>query len=87
MGTGVFLMVVGAILAFAVKDDLPNLNLHITGLILMIAGAALIGLARHREQHEKVTTVREESEDPDTPSHEVEETVRERGGNDRRPPD
>ena len=83
MGTGVFLMVVGAILAFAVDDNVPHINLGVTGLILMIAGAAVIAHARYNEQREKVVTVREESQDPDTAPHVVEEVVRERGRTDR----
>ena len=85
MGTGVFLMVVGAILAFAVDDDVPNINLGVTGLILMIAGAVVIAHARYNEQREKVVTLREESEDPHTAPRVVEEVVRERGRTDDRP--
>jgi Domain of unknown function (DUF6458) len=83
VGTGVFLMVVGAILAFAVDDNVPNINIGVTGVILMIAGAALIAHARWEEQREKVVTLRDDSADPSTPPHVVEEVVRERGRTDR----
>lgn len=38
IGASVFLLAVGAILAFAVNATVPNANLDIIGLILMIAG-------------------------------------------------
>lgn len=56
MGGGMFLMVVGAILAFAVDDDLPGIDLHVTGLILMLAGAAAIAWARRGSERERVVT-------------------------------
>ena len=44
MGTGfsVFLIAVGAVLAFAVNAAVPNVDLVLVGVILMVAGA--IGL-------------------------------------------
>jgi membrane protein implicated in regulation of membrane protease activity len=77
MGTGVFLLVVGAILAFAVKDDLPGINLGITGVILMIAGAALVAHSRYADEREKRVTLREESPDSDQPRV-IEEVIKER---------
>jgi hypothetical protein len=77
MGTGVFLLVVGAILAFAVKDDVPGINLTITGLILMIAGAALVAHSRYSGEREKRVTLREESPDEDRPRV-IEEIIKER---------
>jgi putative Mn2+ efflux pump MntP len=75
MGPGIFLMVVGALLAFAVEDHVPNLNLPVAGVILMIAGAVLIV---HDQRTSRKTFVRrEESTDPDEPTHIVEETVEE----------
>ena len=38
MGTGLFLVAVGAILRYAVKDDWDAVNLETVGLILMIVG-------------------------------------------------
>ena len=43
IGVSVFLLAVGAILAFAVTDTLSGVDLTIVGYILMVAG--LIGLA------------------------------------------
>ena len=77
MGTGVFLLVIGAILAFAVKDDVPGINLGVTGVILMIAGAGLVVHARYADEREKRVTLREQG--PDLPeAHVVEEIVKER---------
>lgn len=42
IGVSVFLLAVGAILAFAVNASVPNANLDMIGLILMVAGG--IGL-------------------------------------------
>jgi Domain of unknown function (DUF6458) len=39
MGTGLFLLAVGAILRYAVNDEWEAVNLETVGLILMIAGA------------------------------------------------
>ena len=38
MGTGLFLVAVGAILRYAVKDDWDAVNLETVGLILMVVG-------------------------------------------------
>jgi hypothetical protein len=42
IGASVFLLALGAILAFAVEADLAGVNIQTIGIILMIAGA--IGL-------------------------------------------
>jgi hypothetical protein len=39
MGTGILLLAVGAILRYAVNDDIKDIDLQTVGLILMIAGA------------------------------------------------
>ena len=92
MGGGMFLLVVGAILAFAVDDDIPGINLNVTGLILMLAGAAAIAWARHGSERERVVTTTDTGPldgrgvaDPlagvpePTAQHVVHEVVRERG--------
>ncbi len=78
MGAGVFLLVVGAILAFAIDDDVPGINLGVAGLILMLAGAAVIAHARHGAQRERVVRRVEEHTDPTEPPQVVEEIIRER---------
>lgn len=42
IGSGVFLLEVGAILAFAVEYDVAGIDLSVVGWILMIAGALAI---------------------------------------------
>ncbi len=39
LGAGIFLLAVGAILAFAVNVEVPGIDLTTVGYILMIAGA------------------------------------------------
>ena len=78
MGAGLALVIVGALLTFAVKDDMPGLNLGVAGVILMIAGAAVIAHARGTAQQERVVTKREESSDPARPTNVVQEITRER---------
>jgi hypothetical protein len=39
MGTGVLLVAIGAILRYAVNDEIDSIDLETVGLILMIAGA------------------------------------------------
>ncbi|MER7251059.1 DUF6458 family protein [Kribbella sp. NPDC000426] len=45
IGVGIFLMVVGAVLAFAVRDTWDAVNLQVVGYILMLAGLAGILLS------------------------------------------
>jgi len=77
MGAGLVLVVVGALLTFAVEDHVPNLNLKVAGLILMIAGGVVIAHARATEGKQRTVTVVDESTDPEVPTHTVEETIRE----------
>jgi hypothetical protein len=75
----VALVVIGAIFAFAVRKELPGIDIQVVGLILMVAGAAVIAHARYgRIREEKVTRV-EEPQDPTMPTHSVvtEKTERE----------
>ena len=78
MGSGLFVFVVGALLAFAVEDHVPDINLGVAGLILMVAGAVVIWHAWVTEQGEKTVTRREVSSDPGSPMRVVQENVRER---------
>jgi hypothetical protein len=45
IGVGIFLMVVGAILAFAVRDSWDAVDLTAVGYILIVAGIAGIALS------------------------------------------
>ena len=47
IGAGIFLITLGAILAFAVRDDSGRLDLNVVGVIVMLAGAAGIWLSYH----------------------------------------
>ena len=38
VGVGIFLMVLGAILAFAVRTDVPGINVNTLGVILLLIG-------------------------------------------------
>jgi len=58
VGPGLFLLVVGAILAFGVTDHLDNVNLGVVGLILMVAGAATIANARRTAVRERIVVER-----------------------------
>jgi len=40
IGVGIFLIVVGAIITFALNVTVAGLNLHVVGWILMLAGVA-----------------------------------------------
>lgn len=42
IGGGIFLIVVGAILAFAVDFQVAGVNIHVIGDILMIAGVLVV---------------------------------------------
>jgi hypothetical protein len=41
-GTSIFLIAVGAIMRFAVRDSISGVNLDMVGLILMLAGVAVL---------------------------------------------
>jgi hypothetical protein len=42
IGVGIFLMVLGAILAFAVKTDVPGINVNSLGIILLLIGLVAV---------------------------------------------
>ena len=42
IGVGIFLMVLGAILAFAIETDVPGINVNTLGAILMVTGAVVV---------------------------------------------
>lgn len=44
VGGGIALIVVGAILSFALTVNLSGINIHVVGVILMLAGVASIAL-------------------------------------------
>ena len=74
MGIGVFLIIVGAILTFAVRRDTAAVDLQIVGIILMLAGGAIVYFVRNaRTIRETVTT--DDLSDPTRPVHIVHEEI------------
>lgn len=67
IGGGIFLIVVGAILAFAVNVQVAGVNLHIIGYILMLAGVIglIIGIALLTRRR-RVTSTTRSAVDPGT---------------------
>ncbi len=59
IGTGIFLMVVGAILTFALNTSIEVVNLDAVGWICMIAGAAAIIISLVVNSQASRTTYRE----------------------------
>lgn len=78
MGVGVILLILGAILAFAVRGDTSAVDVQVVGLILMIAGAAIIYFVRRGATTEREVTTIHDRQDPDRPVQTVHETVTER---------
>jgi len=75
VGPGVTLVVIGAILAFAVRTDASVVDLQVVGLIFMVAGGAIIAFYR-RERHQKEIVTRVEHPGVvGDPSEVVHETV------------
>jgi hypothetical protein len=71
VGAGISLVVLGAILAFAVRTDSSVVDLQIVGLIFMLAGAAIIAHYRRERRQKQIFTHIEQSAD----SRPVHETV------------
>lgn len=78
MGPGVALLIIGAILAFAVRKETPAIDVQTVGVILMLGGAAVIVHARRGGRHEHEVTRVEDSEDPDHPKHVYRESTTDR---------
>ncbi|WP_091762417.1 DUF6458 family protein [Pedococcus cremeus] len=76
MGAGVLMAVLGAILTFAVRVDAPGVDLQVVGVILMVAGGAVIAYARRTVEREHVVTQVETPTDPAAPQHSVRQVVR-----------
>jgi len=88
VGPGVTLVVLGAILAFAVRTDASAVDLQTVGLIFMVAGAAIIAYYR-RERHQKHITHVEQREPGADPSEALHETITHElvyEGDEERPP-
>ena len=42
IGVGIFLMVLGAIMAFAVETDVPGINVNTLGVIVLLIGVVVV---------------------------------------------
>ncbi|MFF2053575.1 DUF6458 family protein [Leifsonia sp. NPDC058194] len=60
LGTGIVLVVIGAILAFALNVQVDWIDLHLVGYILMIAGAVgiILGIVLMSRRRRSVATTR-----------------------------
>ena len=56
MGAGMALMIVGAILAFAVRRETPGVDVQTVGVILLVAGALVIAHARKGATRQRTVT-------------------------------
>ncbi len=79
MGVGVFLVIIGAVLSFAVRRDTSVLDVQTTGLILMVAGAALIWWSQRERTREREVTTVDDLSDPSRPRRILHERVVEDG--------
>lgn len=63
-GAGIVLLVIGAILAFAVKDSLPGVDLGLIGYICMAAGAlaVVLGLVTNAQASRRTNIVEHRDE-------------------------
>ncbi len=77
MGPGIFLVVLGAVFTFAVRQGkTPVLDLHVTGIIFMLAGGLLIYLSSRTRTRERSVVTRDDLSSPEHPVHEVVETIK-----------
>lgn len=67
IGGGITLLVIGAILSFAVRDNISGVNLTVIGYILMAAGVLAIILSLIFQAQRTNTTHREVIERHDNP--------------------
>lgn len=63
-GTGIALLVIGAILSFAVKDSFPGVNLALIGYICMAAGAlaVILGLITNAQASRRTNVIEHRDE-------------------------
>ena len=86
MGVGVFLLVLGAILALAVRGDSSVVDLQVVGVILMVAGAAIVYFARRGATAEREVVTIEDHHDPERSVRTVHERVTEQDSTGGHPP-
>jgi membrane protein implicated in regulation of membrane protease activity len=64
---GIVLIILGAILTFAVRGDTNFVNLHVVGVIFLIAGSVLIYVGRKGGTRARTMTTIEDRSDPNKP--------------------
>lgn len=66
IGTSIFVIAVGAILRYAINDEVESIDLETVGLILMIAGAVglVLGLFLYAQGRRSGDVVVERRNDP-----------------------
>ena len=71
VGASIVLLAVGAILRYAVQDEIEAVNLETVGLILMIAGALglVIGLFMMSQARRRTDVVYERRDAPPPPGY------------------
>jgi hypothetical protein len=72
---GIILVILGAILAFAVRTDASWVDLQTVGLIFMLAGVAIMAYARREKRTKAIETHVEQRLDADGEPHAVRQTV------------
>jgi LPXTG-motif cell wall-anchored protein len=78
MGAGLALLVIGALLAFAVDDEMPHVNLFVAGLILMAAGGLVIWYRRNAPAGSRQDLADGVAEETDRPTHDGRSRFRDR---------
>ena len=73
MGVGVVLVILGAILTFAIRAESSWIDIRVVGIILMTAGGLIIYFARHGRSRVTTTTLVEDTSDPDRPVQTLQE--------------
>jgi hypothetical protein len=66
LGTGIFLIVLGAVLSWGVTDTLTSVNLAVIGYICMVAGVIALGLSMWLNAQRSKTTHHEVVETKNT---------------------
>ena len=77
MGPGIVLIILGAILTFAVRGDTNFVNVRVVGIIFLVAGGTLVYFARNGATRARKITKVEDLSDPDRPVRTVTEEVTE----------
>ena len=75
MGQGLTLVIVGAIFAFAVRVRSDVIDLQMVGIILMLAGGAVMAWSRRETRHEHTVMRIDDAGDPEGPKRTLRETV------------